>query len=184
MAERPALTTGHAGRPHALRTIATSCASPQAEQWDGVRGARASWRAIFQRCDNPNMPKFHLYGGRGITVYPQWRGRNGFKRFLSHIGPRPSVKHSLDRYPNVNGHYEPGNVRWATAAEQNSNRRNTKWLTYNGETLTLVEWSKRLGVYRKTIADRLRHGWSVELALTTPSIPKGRCLPRALREGE
>ena len=168
---------------HSTSDQHSSPVAATAAQYDGVAGARASWRSIFQRCDNPNIPKFHLYGGRGITVYPQWRGRNGFKRFLAHIGPKPSPKHSLDRYPDVNGDYAPGNVRWATAAEQNSNRRNTKRLTYNGETLTIVEWAKRLGVCRKTIAGRLSSGWSVELALTTPPIRKGLCLPRALRAG-
>lgn len=76
------------------------------------------WVAMRQRCLNPRMPAWHRYGGRGITICPAW-GR--FGQFLADMGPRPSSAHSLDRIDN-DGHYEPGNCRWATWSEQNANK--------------------------------------------------------------
>jgi hypothetical protein len=68
------------------------------------------------------MVQYKNYGGRGITVCEQWRGKNGFVQFLADMGDRPRGK-TLDRWPDMNGNYEPGNCRWATIKEQNSNRR-------------------------------------------------------------
>jgi hypothetical protein len=80
-----------------------------------------SWANMVQRCHNPDHPKFHYYGGRGISVCSVWR--ESFPAFLAHIGPRPSPGHSIDRFPDNNGNYEPGNVRWATQKEQVANSR-------------------------------------------------------------
>ncbi len=79
------------------------------------------WRGMKSRCYNPNGPKWMLYGGRGIRVCNRWR--DSFENFLADVGLRPSAAHSIDRYPNGDGDYEPSNVRWATISEQNSNRR-------------------------------------------------------------
>lgn len=78
-----------------------------------------SWGAMIQRCTNPNNPGYAAYGGKGIAVHPAWRS---FVSFLEDMGERPSLEHSLDRYPNRRGNYEPGNCRWATRSEQNSNQ--------------------------------------------------------------
>lgn len=79
-----------------------------------------AWRAAKYRCTNPNAKHYADYGGRGISMCDEWT--TSFEAFFDHIGPRPSSQHSLDRI-DVNGDYEPGNVRWATAHEQNLNRR-------------------------------------------------------------
>lgn len=79
------------------------------------------WQQIKARCLNANHKAYPDYGGRGVTVSPEWV--DDFRAFLAYVGPRPSDQHSLDRFPNHNGNYEPGNVRWATAEEQNNNRR-------------------------------------------------------------
>jgi hypothetical protein len=80
-----------------------------------------TWASMNQRCENPKRKDFKNYGGRGITVCEEWR--HSFPAFFAHIGPKPSPKHTLDRYPNNDGNYEPGNVRWATYSEQNRNKR-------------------------------------------------------------
>ena len=83
------------------------------------RALRDIWRSMIRRCDDPRLTSYRSYGGRGIRVHPSWYD---FGQFAHDIGPRPSSGHSIDRYPNNDGHYEPGNVRWATAKEQAANR--------------------------------------------------------------
>jgi hypothetical protein len=75
-----------------------------------------------QRICNPKASNYQYYGGRGITICERWRK---FENFFADMGPRPSPAHSIDRIEN-NGNYEPGNCRWATAVEQNRNKRQRK----------------------------------------------------------
>ncbi len=78
-----------------------------------------SWCAMIQRCTNPRAPSYPRYGGRGIKICDRWR--DSFESFLADMGERPA-RMTLDRYPNNDGNYEPGNCRWATRADQNRNR--------------------------------------------------------------
>lgn len=80
-----------------------------------------AWGNMIQRCEYPRARGFENYGGRGIKVCPQWRA--DYRQFLADLGRRPSPQHSLDRFPDNDGNYEPGNVRWATKGEQNRNQR-------------------------------------------------------------
>jgi hypothetical protein len=78
-----------------------------------------SWQAMRERCRNPKHESFKDYGGRGITVCEQW---NDFANFLTDMGLKPSRQHSIERINN-NGNYEPGNCKWVTPLEQQSNVR-------------------------------------------------------------
>lgn len=79
-----------------------------------------AWVNMITRCTNPNATRYKDWGGRGISVCEEWL--NDYPVFLSHVGRRPSAQHSLDRFPNPDGNYEPGNVRWATRLEQAHNK--------------------------------------------------------------
>ncbi len=126
------------------------------------------WASMNDRCYNPNRPTYKYYGGKGITVCDRWRGGNGFMNFLADVGPRPSPKHSIDRYPDKSGNYEPSNVRWATPPEQNRNREGNHNLTFRGETLCLTDWATRLQMSVRGLKHRLNNWNDLEKSLTTP----------------
>jgi hypothetical protein len=87
------------------------------------------WNCMLTRCENKNVKYYHIYGGRGITVAPEFHDSSTFiKYILENLGPRPSDKHSIDRINN-DGNYEPGNLRWATAKEQSNNKRQANQYT-------------------------------------------------------
>ena len=130
-----------------------------------------SWNAMMQRCGNPNNKSWPDYGGRGITVCDRWKGADGYHNFVADMGPRPGGM-TLER-EDSSGHYEPSNTRWATPKEQQNNRRVNVFITHAGVTLSLTEWSERLGLSRNAVSERLRKGWSKEAAVTTPARKKG-----------
>lgn len=136
----------------------------------------SAWVNMKHRCLNPKHKQFKDYGGRGITVCPQWL--NSFSTFLQDVGRKPSPELTLDRINN-SGNYEPSNVAWRSRKDQASNRRpyvRTKGLsrkkrsllTLAGETRPISEWEQIKGISGKTIRRRLQQGWSVDLALNTP----------------
>lgn len=129
---------------------------------DARTGAYHSWRGMIQRCENPNAAHFDRYGGRGIKVCEQW---HSFERFLADMGERPEGT-SLDRFPDNDGDYEPGNCRWATRSRQLANTSRNKLLTAFGRTQTLKQWSVETAIRPQTIASRLKSGWAIERALT------------------
>lgn len=103
------------------------------------------WCDMKNRCLNKNNSSFYNYGGRGISVCKSWR--LSFYNFYNNMGKRPSLNHSIDRI-NVNGNYEQSNCRWATSSEQSINKRNNKLYSYNGITLTVSQWVKKIGISR------------------------------------
>lgn len=126
------------------------------------------WLGIHQRCKNPRDKNFKYYGGRGISVDPRWES---FEAFLSDLGPRPSVSHSIDRIDNNSG-YGPSNCRWATASEQHNNTRFNRLLTHDGTTLTLAQFAVKAGLPDPILRKRIGLGWSTARALTQPYIQR------------
>lgn len=124
----------------------------------------SSWAHMKSRCHRPNDPDYHNYGGRGIKVCDRWLD---FDNFYEDLGPKPSADHTLER-EDVNGNYEPNNVVWLEKQLQSRNRRVVQTVVLEGELITLVEASKRLGLEYGTVDSRVRRGWSTDKALHTP----------------
>jgi len=111
-----------------------------------------AWSGLIQRCENPKNKRFHDYGGRGIKVCERWR--ISFADFFADMGLKPSPKHSIDRINN-DGNYESGNCRWATDAEQRSNKRSIRprttrhngiYVALDGKRLLLKIACEKIGV--------------------------------------
>ncbi len=129
----------------------------------------SSWKGMIARCTNADRKGYDDYGGRGITVCERWSGENGFDNFISDMGPKPSPAHSIDRFPDNDGNYEPGNCRWATEGQQKRNMRSNRMVTFRGKTLCITDWAKEIGIAKETLRARFRKGWSIERALTIPA---------------
>lgn len=125
------------------------------------------WDCMLRRCLDPEDICYKNYGGRGITVCDRWMD---LRNFISDMSPRPDG-YSLDRINN-DGNYEPSNCQWASERQQSNNRRTNRRLTLNDETMTITEWSKKIGISAETIAKRIdKYGWPIEKALTTAVKP-------------
>ncbi len=122
------------------------------------------WVSMLQRCENPNHVAYPDYGGRGITVCERW---HDFAAFYEDMGPRPSMKHSIERADYSLGYFKE-NCRWATDLEQGRNKRNNVLLTLNGITKCASEWAEVTGLTYGGIVSRKKLGWSDERILTTP----------------
>lgn len=122
--------------------------------------------AMVQRCTDAKARSYPRYGGRGIRVCERWL--ESFDAFLADVGDRPSPLHEIERIDN-DGHYEPGNVTWATRTQQQRNTSRNRVVEADGRRMTLVEWSEATGIERTVISARLdRLGWSTERAVSEP----------------
>jgi hypothetical protein len=123
-----------------------------------------TWQMMRARCKDVKCKDFQNYGGRGIRVCEEWD--RSFSAFLKDMGLKPKGM-SIDRIDN-NKNYEPGNCRWATRQEQNSNTRANQFITFNGLTLTHAQWERKMDLGEGRIYARLKRGWTEQEALTTP----------------
>lgn len=124
------------------------------------------WLNMKSRCNTPSSTGWEHYGGRGIKVSPDWD--DSYEKFLSDVGRRPTPKHSLDRI-DVNGNYEPGNVRWATQTTQMRNMRLNRIVKVGGKEITLAQAVESSSLLYNTILYRLKRGWSLDDALSYPA---------------
>lgn len=105
---RTCFGVGHATHGHTRKSI-----TPTYRAWVNMR----------TRCENPKATHYADYGGRGIKVCDRWKS---YENFLADMGEKPSRAHELDRYPNNDGNYEPGNARWSSRTDQCRNRRTNR----------------------------------------------------------
>lgn len=125
-----------------------------------------TWTDMKTRCNNENATSYKNYGGRGITVCDRWL--NSFEAFYADMGPKPGAEYSIERN-DPNGNYEPGNCRWATMEEQQSNRRNNRYIEYNGKRYTVAQLCRETGITEGMFYSRAEKGWDVETIVSTPA---------------
>lgn len=117
---------------------------------------------MLERCLNPNNRLYPEYGGRGISICERWMI---FENFLADMGLRPKGT-TIDRFPNNDGDYEPGNCRWATPKEQARNTRVTLFVELAGEEISLRELAETIGIKYGTMYHRVViSGWSIDQAI-------------------
>ncbi len=138
--------------PHNLRLIADRPAK-RSPEYNIFAGAK-------QRCTDSNHEAYHHYGGRGI----EFRFKS-FHDFIDALGWLPSPEYTVNRIDN-DGHYEHGNVEWATSHTQSRNRRNNHRVTAHGFTKIMADWAIDTGIADSCIRDRLKRGWCDECSVT------------------
>lgn len=117
----------------------------------------AAWRNAKTRCFNTSHEKYPAYGGRGVTMCPEWT--NDFSAFLRDMGECPDGL-TLER-KDVNGNYEPDNCLWATRTVQDNNKRDT----IRVGALSLKQYADTVGVDYKRLHHRMnRHGETAQQA--------------------
>ena len=122
------------------------------------------WIGMIDRCTNPENSRYPSYGGRGIRVCERWMT---LENFIEDMSPRPDGKVSIERIDNNKGYY-PDNCKWATDSEQQSNKRNSCKYFFDGESLTVAEIARRVGINKGTLNSRLKSGWGLIDATTIP----------------
>lgn len=148
-----------------LSGVSRSCGGHKTP-WNAGQGVGnapigACWRNMMARCTNPAVREYKNYGGRGISVHPEW---HDFAVFSAEVGPHPGPGWTLDRTENA-GNYQPGNVRWATRAEQARNKRSNRLVTFKGRTQCVQDWALELGVTGNHLYRRVRRGLTLAQAL-------------------
>jgi hypothetical protein len=125
------------------------------------------WIAMKSRCETITHSSYPNYGGRGIKVCERWQS---FENFYADMGDVPEGMF-LDRIDN-NGNYEPSNCRWVTKIAQDNNRRTNVTIEFGGESMTITEWRRKLGITRGAMQHRLNAGWSMERIVSTPQLSR------------
>lgn len=155
-----------------------SCGCLKFESRNSTHGLRKTrlygiWCKMKDRCLREKNPAYKWYGGRGITICKEWL--DDFTNFYNwSMQNFYDDNLSIDRI-DVNGNYEPDNCRWIPLEEQALNTRNTKFLTYKGETKTVSEWCEITGIKKTTMLNRIRLGFTPEECIELPIHIKREC---------
>lgn len=119
---------------------------------DQVSSGYHSWESMKGRCRDIKNKEYKNYGAKGITVCDVWY--NSYSEFIKDVGKRPTKNHTLDRFPNKKGNYEPGNVRWATPKQQANNTSRNILVEYKGQIKTFAEWCSFYNISYKSSHNR------------------------------
>lgn len=123
------------------------------------------WCGMKGRCQNPNRPKYSIYGARGISVCDEWQNFSNFRKWSMENGYRDDL--TIDRIDN-NGNYCPENCRWATSIEQNHNRSCSLNVIYKGKMRSVPEIASEVGMDYYLLRSRLKRGMDIESAINMP----------------
>lgn len=134
-----------------------------------------TWQNIITRCFDPTAKAYSAYGAVGKGCYEPWREFSVFRDYIeTELGPKPTDKHTLDRIDGTKGYF-PNNIRWNTPSGQARNRSSCHYLTHEGITMTMTEWSEKTGIPYSALQTRIKHlKWTIERALTTPVMKNKR----------
>jgi len=157
---------------HLLANHSTSCGCKQVEAIIATNlthgltdiDGYSSWKNMRSRIYNKDNLKYPRYGGRGITICSEW---DDFGVFIRDMGKRPSAQHSIERREN-DGNYCPENCSWELPIVQANNTMNNRFISHDSITLTMSQWSRKIGMNYGTLKWRLQQGWSDQDAITTP----------------
>lgn len=113
------------------------------------------WKSMNERCNTKTCSSYKDYGKRGISVCQEWKDYRKFKEWSLSNGYKKTL--TIDRINN-NGNYEPNNCRWTTRVQQARNKRNTVYVIYNGERITIADLAEKYNVPYKRVHQRLKRG--------------------------
>lgn len=164
-----------AGDLRSGKTLSCKCLQKEVQIENGTRGTHGmtgtpeyqAWIGMRVRCHSDKSINFHRYGGRGIKVCDRWN--HSFENFFEDMGNLPFADATLDRIDN-DGDYEPGNCKWSTYVEQNSNKTNNHVITHERVTKTVSQWADSVGLKRTTLLERIKSGWSFVDAISTKTL--------------
>lgn len=123
------------------------------------------WAGMKSRCYNPNNETHKRYGAKGITLSEKWK--NSFLGFWDDMKDGYKDNLTLDRIDNNKG-YSKENCRWATWKQQAQNKKGVTLYTFGNKTMSADDWSKELGLKKKTVYARIKfYGWDITKAITT-----------------
>ena len=121
---------------------------------------------MIYRCTSPKYDKRKYYSERGISVCDEWiKSYNSFEEWALNNGYQDGL--TIDRI-DINCGYCPDNCRWSTRKEQANNRSSNHFITWNGQTKTIAQWSELIGMSQKTLSERICAGWSIDRVFTEP----------------
>lgn len=141
-----------------IRTGNTKSCGCRRKSLDGLSntGAHQSWSGMISRCYNEKVSSYKDYGMKGIRVCERWKD---YRNFLSDMGDRPEGM-TIERV-DFRADYSPDNCKWATRVEQANNKSNNVFLEYHGESRTIAEWSRHLGISYSKIYSMYRKGYTM-----------------------
>ena len=158
-----------------INNTSTSCGCKRLRKTHGLSRTRIKriYYDMHSRCENPNTPKYENHGGRGIKICDEWSGENGLVNFYNWAMENGyNDKLTIDRINN-DGDYEPSNCKWTDYTTQNKNKRDNVYITINGVSKVVEDWSRECGVSSSTIKKRLKEGIVGEALLNPVSMYPG-----------